>query len=283
MITKICPQCNKSFTTEYKTQRFCSRKCVALSMSRKVELTCPNCGEVVYVYKGTKFCSKECVDSARRGVRIRPAVMKTCPVCGKLFESKYKLQRFCSRECGNKGRTPTIHKLTEEDRKARSATLKRQWQDEKFRQMVVNRMKTNNPVYTPGVIEKANDTRAKNGKLINNFKYGNGKIGPYEQLVKDKIESLGFIYNHAIATKPARDVDSNAHYPNNYKPDFVNLKDRLCIEIDGYGHSTNQEKQLDAKKEKCLNFLGYQVIRFTHSDIDKGVFDQWLDSYQRNT
>lgn len=283
MITKICPQCSKPFTTEYKTQTFCSKICYGASISHKVELTCPNCGKVVHVYKDAKFCSRECANSVRRGVRISPVVMKTCPVCNKLFESKAKIQRFCSKECGDKGRNHSgVYNLTEEGRKTRIATLKRQWRGEKFRQIVVDRMKTNNPVHKPGVIEKANVTRAKNGKMHNNFKYGNGKIGPYEQLVKDKVESLGFMYNYAIITKAARDADPDAHYAHNYKPDFVNLENKLCIEVDGYGHSTTAEKQLDAKKEKCLNFSGYKVIRFTHDEIDEGVFDQWLDSYQRN-
>lgn len=283
MITKICPQCNKVFITEYKSQKLCSRQCAFLSMSRKVQLTCSICGKTVYVHKGTKFCSKECADSARRGVRLRPPLVKVCPVCKKSFESKSKVQKFCSKKCSNIGRDkPRKHDYTNEERLELSSRLKKQWQDEKFRQIVVDRMRTNNPSFNPEIIEKANVTRAKNGKMHNNFKYGNGKIGPYEKLVKDKIEDLGFIYNYAIVTKDARDADPSANYAHCYKPDFVKLEDKLCIEIDGYGHSTSEEKRIDAKKERCLNLLGYTVIRFTHKEIDEGVFDKWLNSYQEN-
>lgn len=283
MITKICPQCNKVFTTEYKSQKLCSRQCAFLSMSRRVQLTCPICGKTVHVHKGAKFCSKACADKARRGVRLSPVVIKICPVCDKSFESKSKIQKFCSKECAYKGRNCSgVYNLTEEGRKVKVATLKRQWQDEKFRHIVVDRMKTNNPSYKSEIVEKANTTRAKNGKMHNNFKYGNGKISPYEQIVKEKIEKLGFIYNYAIITKPAREADPDANYAHNYKPDFVNLESRLCIEIDGYGHSTSEEKRIDAKKEKCLNMLGYTVIRFTHKEIDEGVFDKWLNSYQES-
>ena len=283
MISKACPQCGQSFEAEYKQRKFCSRKCAHEAMSRKIEITCPYCKKIVRVHRGTKFCSKQCADSARRGIRISPIVMKVCPVCGNSFESKEKIQKFCSTRCADKGKyKPPTHNLTEAGRKVQSDKFKQQWQDEEFRKMVVDRMKFHNPSYMPGVVEKANATRAKNGKMHNNFKYGNGKISPYEQLVEDKLEGLGFVYNYAITTKPAREADPDANYAHNYKPDFVNLETKLCIEVDGYGHSTPSEKQIDAKKEKCLNILGYTVIRFTHEDIDKGVFDQWLNSYQEN-
>lgn len=283
MITKVCPQCKKSFTTQYKTQIFCSKLCYGASISHKVELICPICGKLVLAYKDAKFCSKKCADQARRGVKLVPVVMKTCPVCSKSFELKWKTQQFCSKECAAKGMyRPPKHNITEEGMIAKRNQLKSQWQNAEFRQAVIDRMKTNNPVHMPGVVEKANITRAKNGKMHNNFKYGNGKIGPYEQVVKDKIENLGFIYNYAIVTKSARETYPNANYAHCYKPDFVNLESKLCIEIDGYGHSTKEEKKADAKKEKCLNFLGYTVIRFTHKEIDEGVFDKWLNSYQEN-
>ena len=281
MITKICPQCNKTFIAKTSSQKLCSRQCAFLSMSRKVHVNCPICGKDMYIHKGDKkFCSLKC---AGIGNHIAHIVMKTCPVCNKTFESKSKEQKFCSRECANIGQERPHYDISEEEKLKRSIKLKRQWQDDSFRQSVVDRMKSNNPVYMPGVVDKANATRHSNQSYSNNFKYGNGKISPYEQLVKDKLEPLGFVYNHAIATKLARDVYPDAHFSVNYKPDFVNLDTKLCIEIDGAGHSTRKEKAIDSKKEKCLNILGYTVIRFTHEDIDKGVFDKWLNSYQKDT
>ena len=284
MITKICPQCNRQYLTEYKTQKFCSKACLGLSLSRKIWITCPTCGKAKYAEKGTKFCSKECANTSRRGVRLSPPVIKICPVCNNPFERKSESQKFCSRKCGNEGRSrPPIHAISEEERLAMSDRLKQQWKDEKFRQIVVNRMKTNNPVYMDGVVEKAQATRAKNKSYSNNFRYGNGKISPYEQFVLDELIDLGFIYNYAIKTRDARKAHPDENYAVNYKPDFVNLENKLCIEIDGYGHSSRKEKAIDAKKERCLTFLGYKVIRFTHEDIDKGVFDEWLNSYRKDT
>lgn len=281
MITKICPQCGKQFITASKTQKLCSRGCAFQSMSRKVHVKCLMCGQDMYIHKGErKFCSLKCAAAARHAATVK---IKVCPVCSRSFECKFKDQQFCSRECANVGRIqPVTHHISEEMRMQMHNRTKQQWQDENFRQLMVNRMKSNNPVYMPGVVEKANATRFKNGSYSNNFKYGNGKISPHEQVVKDKLERLGFVYNKAIPTRTARDADPDAHYAINYKPDFTNFDDKLCIEIDGAGHTSTKEKLIDAKKEKCLKLLGYDVIRFTHDDIDKGEFDRWLNSYQKS-
>lgn len=285
MITKICLQCNQSFVAADKSAKFCSKRCLGLSLSKKVLLVCPVCKKSLYVHKGTKHCSKKCADIARIGVPLSPSEIRTCPVCNKQFEVKVVSPKiFCSRNCSQQGKRKSRPRpLTDEERLARSNQLKMQWKDPKFRQIVIDRMTNNNPVYRPGVVEKAAATRNRNNhSFSNNFKYGNGKISPYEQLVMNKLEPLGFIYNYAVPTRSAREAYPDAHYPNNYKPDFTHLTDKLCIEIDGAGHSTVEEKSIDVKKETCLNFLGYQVIRFTHADIDNGVFDQWLNSYQKN-
>lgn len=283
MLTKTCPQCNKSFVTDYKTQVFCSRKCYDQSISRKIQITCPICKKTLYTYRGAKFCSKNCADSARRGVRLHDPIMKVCPICNNEFESKYPSHRFCSQECSAKGKhRPSKYNITEEGKLSKINHLKEQWKDDKFRKTVVERMKLHNPSYNPEIVKKANISRSLNGKMHNNFKYGNGKISPYEKKVDKKLSCLGFVYNHAIPTKIARELDPDAHYANNYKPDFVHLGNKLCIEIDGAGHSSVNEKMIDAKKEKCLNILGYKVIRFSHKDIDEGVFDAWLNSYQNN-
>lgn len=139
-------------------------------------------------------------------------------------------------------------------------------------------MKTNNTVYMQGVVEKANKTRKANGKLHNNFKYGNGVMSEYEKKVII-LTTLGFKYNYAIPTKTVRDTFPDRHFPNSCKPDFVNLEQHLCIEIDGLNHQRKHIQELDAEKDFCLNQLGFEVIRFTHKDIDEGVFEKWLNLY----
>lgn len=286
MIRK-CLVCGKEFNTcPSWNNRYCSRSCSAKALMKRHTITCAYCGKVISVNdcSNQKYCSKSCADSAKRGVPIAPQITKICPVCGTQFTVNYRdVKVFCSRECSYEGKKRYRPNYSEADKHRLSENLKKRWEDPDFRQAAVDRMKTNNPVYMPGVAEKAAQTRKQNASYHNNFKYGNGKISHYERLVYDKLISLGFAYNCAIAIGSIKKQFPEKHYPNNYKPDFVNFENKLCIEIDGYGHSSPKEKLADKKKEECLSLLGFTTIRFTHDQIDSGVFDIWLNSYQSNT
>ena len=216
-------------------------------------------------------------------------MLRRCEFCGNPFEVKEKgwtsRKRFCNNSCSAKWRNATYGPNTPsaEQRQQSSALLKSWWQDDEFRKSVVKRMTTNNPSFNPEVIEKAKRTKLQHGYIPNNnFKYGNGKVSEYEQKVYDKLIDAGFYYNYAIPTKLARDAFPDRKYPNSYKPDFVNLKTKLCIEIDGNNHRLSDIKVKDKKKEECLQFLGFTTVRFTHADIDKGEFDKWLSCYLKN-
>lgn len=197
---------------------------------------------------------------------------KICEYCGKEFEVEDSIhgrkRRFCNTSCSAKWRNKTFgpNKLSEEAKKQASAHMKELWKNAEFRSKKIEYMHTNNPVYMDGIVEKAKETRLKNGSYYNNFKYGNGKISPHEQILYDFLLDLGFYYNYAISTKLARDAFPNEKYPCGYKPDFVNIKKKLCIEIDGNDHF--KKKDLDNKKDACLNFLGFTVIRYTHEQLD---------------
>lgn len=209
---------------------------------------------------------------------------KFCEYCHKEFTPKDMRQRFCGNSCSAKWRVQTFgcpkHIPTEEEREKARQFLKNKWKEPEFRNKKTEYMKNHNPVYMPGVIDKAKKTRLCNGPYPNNFKYGNGKISKYEQLVFEDLVGLGFYYNYCINTKLARDAFPERHYSNGYKPDFVNIEHHLCIEIDGIDHTQKHIQKLDRKKEECLNFLGFTTIRFTHEQIDKGEFKKWLNSYQ---
>jgi len=281
--TKICPQCKKEFTTANHRAKYCSKECSSKSMMHKKLIVCPTCGKEVLVRYSHTFCSRACADKARQGVRHTPTIVLQCPVCGKSFERSKARKKFCSRECAIIGRNkPTNYAISEDERNRRSEYLKNMWQNLEFRNSVVNRMKTNNPVHIPNVVERAKRTRLQNGTYSNNFKYGNGKISEYEQKVYAQLIFAGFYYNYAIPTKLAKDAFPDRKYPNSYKPDFVNLKTKLCIEIDGNNHRLPSIEAKDKKKEECLQFLGFSTIRFTHKDIDEGKFDLWLNSYQKD-
>lgn len=212
-------------------------------------------------------------------------MIKICEFCGNTFEvpdTKHgKHKRFCNTSCSAKWRNKTYgpNLISEETKQKNAQILRDRWADPEFRRKKIEYMKNNNPVYIPGVIEKANKTRLKYGKLPNNFKYGNGKISKYESMVYNDLIISGFYYNYAINTKLARDAFPENHYPNAYKPDFTNIEKKLCVEIDGHSHNSKSGKLTDAKKDKCLKFLGFKVVRFTHEQIDKGEFKKWLNSF----
>lgn len=253
VITKVCPQCHKEFSTKYKRAKYCGKQCSNLSMMHRETKICPHCSKSFTARSGRKFCSRDCADSHRKGVRIVTPITKVCLNCGKSFEAPRKCYKFCSISCANQGKNyPTTHNLSDTERANLSQRSKLMWQNAEYRNRMVNRMITNNPVYMPGVIEKAHQTRLANGFYPNNFKYGNGKISAYEQRVGDRLIPLGFYYNYAIPTKLARDAFPGANYPKCYKPDFVHLSHKLCIEVDGCGHILKKDKQIDKKKKTVL-------------------------------
>jgi very-short-patch-repair endonuclease len=54
-----------------------------------------------------------------------------------------------------------------------------------------------------------------------------------------------------------------------YTLDFVCLKARLVVEVDGASHDTRLHK--DKERDRFLNALGYDVMRFTNEDARKNV------------
>lgn len=210
-------------------------------------------------------------------------MIKICEFCGKEFEvpdNKHgQRKRFCNTSCSAKWRNKTFgpNLISEETKRKNAKILSDRWKDPEFRKKKTDYMKEHNPVYISGVVEKAQKSRLQHGYLPNNYKYGNGKLSEYESLVYDDLIAAGFYYNYAINTKLARDAFPEKRYSHCYKPDFTNVIDRLCIEIDGSNHI--HTKELDEKKEECLRFLGFTTIRFTHEQIDKGEFEEWLNSY----
>lgn len=216
-------------------------------------------------------------------------MIKHCEFCGKQFDVEDTVhgrrKRFCNPSCSAKWRTQKygVAEISEEGKKHLSELMRARWENDDFKNAIISRMYTDNPSFNPDVIEKAKRTKLQRGYVPhNNFKYGNGKISEYEGKVYAKLIDCGFYYNYAISTKLARDAFPNKNYAKNYKPDFTNVSKRICIEIDGENHKEKVIRELDKKKEECLRFLGFIVIRFTHRDIDEGRFDRWLNSYQKD-
>lgn len=194
---------------------------------------------------------------------------KFCEYCKKpLTKEQIKNgNRFCSTSCSAYWRNKTygVAPKSKEALEKVSKFLKQKWKNDDFRNKMIKRMKENNPTKDPHVVQKIKFSMLN--KYKNNFKYGNGKISPAENFIKTELESMGYIYNYAIKTKIARDAFPEENFAVNYKPDFCNLVLKIAIEIDGQGHITEQEKQIDNKKQKCLEYLGFKVLRYSNDYV----------------
>jgi len=59
------------------------------------------------------------------------------------------------------------------------------------------------------------------------------------------------------------------HAVGNYIPDFVCIEKKLILELDGSQHL--EQEEYDEERTKCLNSLGYKVIRFWNNDVMKNM------------
>jgi len=208
---------------------------------------------------------------------------KICEWCKKTFEVSNTVQgrkrRFCSTRCSafwrNSYYGPNL--ISEETKKKNAKMLSDKWKDADFRHAQIERMYNDNPVHKEGVAQRIREKRLQNGTYSNNFKCENGKISPHEQLVYDFLIKHGFYYNYAIDTKLARDAFPEKHYSKNYKPDFVNIRKKICIEIDGNNHKKAEQIKLDKKKDECLQFLGFTVVRFTPEQVENKKVEEFIN------
>lgn len=68
----------------------------------------------------------------------------------------------------------------------------------------------------------------------------------------------------------------------NYIADFFCKELMLIIEVDGFTHEWEEQWQLDQKRQKKLEQLGFDVLRFTDNEVLKGisnverVIEEWV-------
>lgn len=56
-----------------------------------------------------------------------------------------------------------------------------------------------------------------------------------------------------------------------YHADFVLPEQKIVIECDSYWHESEYARKRDGQKDAFLKKLGYQIFRFSDSDIKKSV------------
>ena len=57
------------------------------------------------------------------------------------------------------------------------------------------------------------------------------------------------------------------HIIGDYIVDFVSQREGLVIEVDGGYHAERQQQEDDANRERDLENLGFQVMRFTNEEV----------------
>ncbi len=70
----------------------------------------------------------------------------------------------------------------------------------------------------------------------------------------DKLNGVSFRRQHAIG---------------NFIPDFVSIKRKLVIELDGSQHL--EQTEYDAERTRYFASLGYKVIRFWNNQVENDV------------
>ena len=201
-----------------------------------------------------------------------------CVICGtSLADSQIRRKsKTCSAKCAGKLSWKTYRKSVSDGSAKnidRGKFLRDAWKQDDFRSMKMEYIKTDNPVYKSGVVQKANATKESKGILHTwmGVRGGNGRISECEQLIYDFCTLYGFEYNVAITTTEIRKKFPDEHYAFNYKPDFTNFKCKLCIEVDGDNHKSIQGRIRDAKKERCLSYLDYKFLRFSNDEIKEDI------------
>jgi len=61
------------------------------------------------------------------------------------------------------------------------------------------------------------------------------------------------------------------HPIGNFIADFVHVRGRLVIEVDGDTHGTEAERTYDARRTAMLRAQGWDVLRFTNTAIYENV------------
>lgn len=201
---------------------------------------------------------------------------KICERCGKEFETPRNHQRFCSKSCSSRSRRVSeetrkkLSRITTYNLKNNEELRKKMregvWNNTQHQKKSSERMKKNNPIKNNIVREKMISTLKQTQRnCFNNC--GNGHISHVESVIMNDMTKLGFVYNLPINTRTAREMFPEKRYAYSYKPDFVHVGLKLCVEIDGTNHTIPREIERDKKKEECLEFLGYSTIRFTNEQV----------------
>lgn len=99
---KKCLVCGKEFVTTNNRQKYCSKECSYVPLTKApIQKICKVCGKSFATKKESrKYCSVQCSNESRKTKKPR-----TCPICGKIFTYRNNTEIYCSRSCASKARS----------------------------------------------------------------------------------------------------------------------------------------------------------------------------------
>lgn len=244
---KICAICGKQFNSLYANAKYCSRVCYHKSTIKYPTKQCPICKKQFLANPAvaTKFCSRKCWNKDLETKRIK----KVCPACGKQFEvphSYAKRFNYCSKKCRfsqanytNCLRCGKTFRISRKDRHFCSEICRRP-------PIIVKCLSCGKAFRkTPTSLRLFCDRHC-----YHVFK-GENRL---EKRFRQTLEKLNIPFKQEVP------------FGRFYSVDFTIAKAKIAIEVDGdYWH--NQKK--DDKKDAFLRSLGWNVVRFKQSELDK--------------
>lgn len=96
-----------------------------------------------------------------------------------------------------------------------------------------------------------------------------------DRMRKFPTEAEAYLWNYISARKMGIKFNRQ-HIIGDFIVDFVSLKYRIIIEVDGGYHYEDEQIISDEERTKCLNRMGFEVIRFDNNDVLSNI-DNVLD------
>ena len=256
MFTYSCSQCGKEFTRPQRIKSgvrpFCSIACSHDAAKVRKEIPCEFCGKMFYPrHKDRRFCSNDCYLASKKPVMV----IKTCPVCGKTFETNASVAHrytVCSRKCRT---INTKYVPCERCGKVFRASQgsERHFCSEKCRRPPVSAV-----CETCGKKFRITPSNINKRRYCSFHCYRSSTArSSIEIAVHDALSRLGIPFQDEVQI-------------GRYCADFCLPDHKIIIEADGdYWHSRTSEK--DARRDKDLAALGWIVVRITEKEINNST------------
>jgi very-short-patch-repair endonuclease len=206
--------------------------------------------DISHLHFNKKFCSENC--KSKR-------LLKVCKNCKKEYRTDNKKSFFCSRDCSARywAKDPEWLEKTKHHRISFFKTKAGKDHAEAHSK----RMSKNNPMKNLKTVKKAIQTRKENGTLdsLKEVRW-NGKDYTKSQLLINSFLK----WELEVVIKTNKIIKNVPYF---YRVDIGNSLNKWAIECDGFYHTTEKQKVLDLKKNKCLELLGWKVLRIKDKEI----------------